>query len=168
MGGKKQEKEAADQDLRIRSQIGEEETFKDLLLRMVKENKVAAVSAVIILVIILAAVFAPLLTPYSFSQMDLMHRLSAPSGQHLLGTDEGGRDILTRLLYGARISLLVGVVPTIASMILGALLGVIAGFRGGIADAVIMRIADIMLAFPSMLLAMVIMYTLGEIGRAHV
>lgn len=90
-----------------------------------------------------------------------MHRLSAPSAEHLLGTDEGGRDILTRMLYGARVSLLAGVLPTLMSMVLGAALGLIAGFAGGLTDDIIMRIADIMLAFPSTLLAMIIMYTLG-------
>ena len=134
---------------------------KDKLLRLLRENKVAAFSAVLILVFVLAAVFAPLLTPYDPKQMDIMNRLSAPSAEHLLGTDEGGRDILTRMLYGSRVSLLAGVLPTLMSMILGAALGLISGFAGGIADEIIMRVADVMLAFPSTLLAMLIMYTLG-------
>ena len=134
---------------------------KDKLLRLLRENKVAAFSAVLILVFVLAAVFAPLLTPYDPKQMDIMNRLSAPSAEHLFGTDEGGRDILTRMLYGSRVSLLAGVLPTLMSMILGAALGLISGFAGGIADEIIMRVADVMLAFPSTLLAMLIMYTLG-------
>ena len=75
---------------------------------------------------------------------------------------EAGRDVLTRWLYGSRGSLLVGIVPTVISMLAGAILGIIAGYNGGRTDAVIMRIADVMLAFPSMFLAMVIMYTLGD------
>ena len=146
----------------LKSEIGEEETFFTLMRRMARENKLAVFSAVLILLFILGAVLAPVLTPYSFSEMDLMHRLSAPSLKHLCGTDEAGRDILTRLLYGARISLMTGVVPTVMSMAAGALLGVLSGYRGGPADAVIMRLADVMLAFPSMLLAMVIMYILGD------
>ena len=134
---------------------------KDKLLRLLRENKVAAFSAVLILIFVLAAVFAPLLTPYDPKQMDIMNRLSAPSAEHLFGTDEGGRDILTRMLYGSRVSLLAGVLPTLMSMILGAALGLISGFAGGIADEIIMRVADVMLAFPSTLLAMLIMYTLG-------
>ena len=134
---------------------------KDKLLRLLRENKVAAFSAVLILIFVLAAVFAPFLTHYDPKQMDIMNRLSAPSAEHLLGTDEGGRDILTRMLYGSRVSLLAGVLPTLMSMILGAALGLISGFAGGIADEIIMRIADVMLAFPSTLLAMLIMYTLG-------
>ena len=134
---------------------------KDKLLRLLRENKVAAFSAVLILIFVLAAVFAPFLAPYDPKQMDIMNRLSAPSAEHLLGTDEGGRDILARMLYGSRVSLLAGVLPTLMSMILGAALGLISGFAGGIADEIIMRIADVMLAFPSTLLAMLIMYTLG-------
>ena len=161
-GKKHGRKKRGEGDIKLQSQIGEEETFGSLLKRMAKENKLAVVSAVIVLLLILGAIFAPLLTPYTFDEMDLANRLSAPSAAHLLGTDEGGRDILTRLLYGARVSLLAGVVPTLASMLIGAFLGLLAGFRGGIADSLIMRAADVMLAFPSMLLAMVIMYTLGD------
>lgn len=139
-----------------------EKGFRGVLARLCRENKLAVASAALILLFTLAAIFAPLLTPYSFDEMDLLNRLSAPSRAHLLGTDEAGRDILTRMLYGSRVSLLVGVVPTIASMVLGAALGILAGYFGGKTDAVIMRLADIMLAFPSMLLAMVIMYTLGD------
>lgn len=148
-------------DIRLKSQIGEEERFWDLMRRMARENRTAVISFILIVLMALAAICAPLLTPYTETDMDLLHRLAAPSAAHLLGTDEGGRDVLTRLLFGARVSLLIGVVPALLSMLLGAVLGVIAGYRGGITDAVIMRIADVMLAFPSMLLAMVIMYSLG-------
>ena len=158
-GKNKRLEEAA--NLQLQSQLGEEERFPDLMRRMARENKTAVLSFVLIVLMILAAVFAPFLTPFGENDMDLMHRLSAPSEEHPLGTDEGGRDELTRLLYGARVSLLIGVVPALLSMILGALLGVIAGYRGGPVDMVIMRLADVTLAFPSMLLAMVIMYSLG-------
>ena len=146
----------------LKSQIGEEDTIFMKLGRMAYENKLAVFSAIVILLFILAAILAPFLTKYSFSQMDLLHRLSAPSAEHLLGTDEAGRDILTRLLYGSRVSLMTGVVPTLMSMAFGAMMGVVSGYYGGMVDALIMRIADIMLAFPSMLLAMVIIYMLGD------
>ena len=148
-------------DLLLQSQIGEEERFSDLMRRMARENKTAVISFFLIILMILAAILAPYLTPYEENEMDLLHRLSAPSAEHLLGTDEGGRDVLTRLLYGARVSLLIGVVPALLSLILGAVLGVAAGYKGGLTDAVIMRVADVTLAFPSMLFAMVIMYALG-------
>ena len=142
-------------------EIGEPETFGVLMHRMFRENKLALVSLVVIILLIFCTILAPVLTPYSETDMDLMNRLQPPSAAHLLGTDEAGRDVLTRLLYGSRVSLMVGIVPTLLSMVLGALLGVVAGYRGGIADTIIMRLADVVLAFPSMLLAMVIMYTLG-------
>ena len=161
MPGRKRERLENAADLRLQSQLGEEERFWDLMRRMARENKTAVFSFVLIVLMVLAAVLAPFVTPYDENSMDLLHRLSAPSAAHLLGTDEGGRDELTRLLYGARVSLLIGVVPALLSLLLGSLLGVIAGYRGGIVDTLIMRTADVTLAFPSMLLAMVIMYSLG-------
>ena len=144
------------------AQLGEAETFASAVKRLWWENKLAAASAIVILLFILAAILAPVLTPYTFDGMDLHNRLAPPSRAHLLGTDEAGRDVLTRMLYGSRVSLLVGIVPTVISMLAGAILGIIAGYNGGRTDAVIMRIADVMLAFPSMFLAMAIMYTLGD------
>ena len=144
------------------AQLGEAETFASAVKRLWWENKLAAASAIVILLFILAAILAPVLTPYTFDSMDLHNRLATPSRAHLLGTDEAGRDVLTRMLYGSRVSLLVGIVPTVISMLAGAILGIIAGYSGGRTDAVIMRIADVMLAFPSMFLAMAIMYTLGD------
>ena len=135
---------------------------RGLCARLWRENKLAVFSAGVIALFALLALLAPLLTPYGFEQQDPLARLQPPSAAHWLGTDEVGRDVLTRMLYGSRVSLLVGVVPTALSMAAGAALGILAGFAGGRTDTVIMRLADIMLAFPSMLLAMVIMYTLGD------
>lgn len=136
--------------------------MKDALRRMIRANKLSLVSLIVIFLLILFSILAPWLTPYGEADMDLLHRLSPPSAEHLLGTDEAGRDVLTRLLYGSRVSLMVGIVPTLLSMVIGAVLGVTAGYLGGAVDSIIMRLADIVLAFPSMLLAMVIMYTLGD------
>ena len=146
----------------LAAQLGESDTFLDKMRRMASDNKLAVVSAVVIVLFILLALFAPLLTPYDFDEMDLLARLAPPSAKHLFGTDELGRDVLTRLLYGARVSLAVGIIPTIVSMLIGAVLGMTSGYIGGAVDAVIMRLADVMLSFPSLLLAMVIMYTLGD------
>ena len=158
----KRKKESGISGEALKSQLGEAETLGTRLRRLARENRLAVFSAALLLLIILAAVFGPLLSPYGETYMDLKHRLSPPSAAHPFGTDEGGRDILARMLYGSRISLLVGVVPTLLSMVLGAALGMLSGFIGGKTDTLIMRAADIMLAFPSMLLAMVIMYTLGS------
>jgi ABC-type dipeptide/oligopeptide/nickel transport system permease subunit len=133
-----------------------------VLRRLVRNNKLAVFSAVVIVLFILGAIFAPLLTPYDYAQIDLSNRLAPPSAEHLLGTDEGGRDVLTRLLFGSRVSLIIGIVPTLLSMVVGALMGMAAGYYGGKVDSVIMRVADIVMSFPTMLLAMVVMYTLGD------
>ena len=159
-----QESAAASEELQqeLAAQIGESDTFRDKMKRMASNNKLAVFSAVLIVVFILLALLAPVLTPYGLEEMDLMARLSPPSAKHLLGTDELGRDVLTRLLYGARVSLAVGIIPTIVSMVIGAFIGMISGYVGGMVDTVLMRLADVILSFPSLLLAMVIMYTLGD------
>lgn len=146
----------------LAADLGESQSIGAQLRRMAKQNKLAVISAAVLALFLLGAIFAPVLTPYSPTVGDTAQRLAAPSVKHLLGTDEMGRDVLTRLLYGSRISLAVGVVPTLISLLLGIALGMTAGFLGGKADYLIMRLADVMLAFPSLLLAMVIMYTLGD------
>ena len=146
----------------LAADLGESQSIGAQLRRMAKQNKLAVTSAVVLALFLLGAIFAPVLTPYSPTAGDTAQRLAGPSVKHLLGTDEMGRDVLTRLLYGSRISLAVGVIPTLISLLLGIVLGMTAGFLGGKADYLIMRLADVMLAFPSLLLAMVIMYTLGD------
>ena len=134
------------------AQIGEADTWLDKAKTLVRQNKLAAFSALLIIFMILIAVFAPVVAPY-----DHQH----PSAAHWLGTDELGRDVLSRIIFGARISLTIGLVPTLISMAIGTVLGMYAGFYGGKVDFIIMRLADVMLAFPSLLLAMVVMYTMG-------
>ncbi len=145
----------------ISSQIGEEDTWLDKGKTLVRQNKIAAFSALVILLILLAAIFAPLVAPYDHLEQSLADRLKDPSAAHWLGTDELGRDVLSRIIFGARISLTIGLVPTLISMAIGTVLGLCAGFYGGKTDFIIMRLADVMLAFPSLLLAMVVMYTMG-------
>ena len=105
----------------------EQNTFRGVMKRLFRENKLAIVSLVIILIFVIGAVFAPWLTPYGYEDIDPINRLSGLSKEHPLGADELGRDVLTRLLYGSRISLLVGIVPTVISMLAGAVLGIVAG-----------------------------------------
>ena len=145
----------------LAADLGESQSIGAQLRRMAKQNKLAVISAGVLVLFLLGAILAPVLTPYSPTVGDTAHRLAAPSADHLLGTDEMGRDVLTRLLYGSRISRAVGVIPTLISLLLGIILGMTAGFLGGKADYLIMRLADVMLAFPSLLLAMVVMYTMG-------
>lgn len=144
------------------SEIAEDDiTLKAKLLGMCRSNKLAAFSAVVILLFILLTVCANLVAPYDPSKIDLLLRLKGPSAAHWFGTDDCGRDILSRILYGGRISLQIGLIPTFISMVIGSVLGLVSGYFGKKTDFIIMRIADVVLAFPSLLLAMVIMYTLG-------
>jgi ABC-type dipeptide/oligopeptide/nickel transport system permease subunit len=134
--------------------------WKDLMTGF-RRNRMAMIGGSIVLLLVLVAVLVPHLSPYDPYLIDLESMAQAPSKAHWLGTDQYGRDLLTRILFGGRISLVIGVVPTLLSMSIGTTLGLVGGFYGGKVDLAIMRLCDITLAFPSILLAMVIMYTLG-------
>lgn len=125
------------------------------------ENSMAMVGFYVIAAVAIVAIFAPLISFHDPYEINLRQRLLLPSGAHILGTDAFGRDMLSRIIYGARISLLVGLVPSLISMGIGSAVGVTSGYLGGKVDFILMRVADIVIAFPSLLLAMVIMYTLG-------
>lgn len=112
------------------------------------KNRGAVVALIVLLLIHLAAVFAPALSPYPPNQISLGKRLHPPSAENLLGTDENGRDVLSRLLYGARISLMVGLATVLFSITLGTLIGAVAGFSGGLVETVLMRLTDGMLSIP--------------------
>jgi peptide/nickel transport system permease protein/oligopeptide transport system permease protein len=142
-------------------QITENEGFLRDFIDHFRQNRMAMIGSVIVLFLILMALFAPLLTPHGPYTMDLNKQLWAPSAQYWLGTDKFGRDLLTRIIYGTRISLVVGLIPSLFSILIGAVLGIVSGYYGGKTDFMIMRLADVMLAFPSLILAMVVMYTLG-------
>ena len=139
-------------------------TFEEppsVLRRLAADHKTSIVSAAIIVLFVLGAILAPVLTPYEYDSINLAERLAAPSAEHLFGTDEAGRDVLTRMLFGSRVSLVIGIVPSLLSVVVGTFVGMVAGFHGGKVDTVIMRVADVVMSFPTMLLAMVVMYTLG-------
>jgi peptide/nickel transport system permease protein/oligopeptide transport system permease protein len=124
-------------------------------------NRVALVGLAFIVILVVVAVFVPWISPHDPYRVALDEQFLPPSLTFWLGTDNFGRDVLTRILYGARISLLVGTVPSLISLVIGAAMGILSGYVGGKTDAIIMRLADMMIAFPSLLLAMVVMYTLG-------
>ena len=119
------------------------------------------VGAAIVLIVIVAALFGPIVAPFDPSIQEMALRLEGPTGLHWFGLDELGRDIFTRVLYGARISLLVGVVVVGVSATVGIALGAIAGYFGGRVDEVISRIIDVLLAFPGLLLAIALVAVLG-------
>lgn len=148
------------------AEIGEQYGPKEKLIRMCRQNRLAMVSAIVIVLIIVLAIFAPVIAPYGEAQQDLLARLQPPSAKHWFGTDELGRDVLSRILYGARVSLVIGIIPSFLSLVGGILLGLLAGYCSGWIDYLIMRLADVMLSFPSLLLAMAIMYTLGRYANS--
>ena len=133
-----------------------------VVLRQLKHEPLAMISAGILLVLIIAAVFAPWLAPADPFKASMLKRL-LPIGSpgYLLGTDELGRDMLTRLMYGGRLSLLMGIVPVFSAFFIGTTLGLFAGYLGGRVNMVIMRTLDIFYAFPSVLLAVAISGALG-------
>lgn len=126
-----------------------------------KKNKIAVAGMSIVLFFILLAIIAPLITKEGINEQVMGDRLQSPSAQYWLGTDDFGRDIFSRIIHGARISLWVGFSSVIGSVVVGSLLGIVAGYYGRWVDTIISRFFDIMLAFPSILLAIAIVAVLG-------
>ncbi len=145
----------------IDAEIQPDEGILHSILTMFRANKAALLGLIMILLIVLMSIFAPLIARYDPNALDLTSMRKAPSWEHWFGTDDMGRDVFARVVYGSRTSLMIGFVPSLISLVLGTVLGLMAGYLGKVADELIMRLADVVLAFPSLLLAMVVMYTLG-------
>ncbi|WHY71745.1 ABC transporter permease [Fictibacillus enclensis] len=126
-----------------------------------KQNQMTWAGLGILGVIVLCSLIAPILTPYNPTQVDISQKFLGPSLHHWFGTDEVGRDILTRILYGARISLGVGITVIIMASVIGILIGTVSGYFGGVIDVIIMRIMDMVMAFPTLILAMALAAALG-------
>jgi peptide/nickel transport system permease protein len=133
-----------------------------LIVRRLKKDPVSVVCMIIILAIVVVAILAPLIAPYGYEEMDLYSQLGGPSLKHLCGTDELGRDIFSRLVYGSRNSLLIGAISTVVACVIGIPLGLIAGYAGKTTDTIIMRVCDVVQAIPDMLLAIAISASLGN------
>jgi len=129
--------------------------------RRLKRNRAAIVGGIIVLLFVSIALLAPQISPYPPNEGDLTKRLKPPSQEHLLGTDPLGRDLLSRVIYGARISLQIQIVAVSIAMVIGTLLGMVGGYYGGKFDHLIMRLMDILLAFPGIFLAISIIAVLG-------
>jgi len=129
--------------------------------RHILRNPGAAAAVVVIALVVVAAALAPWLAPYGPNQQNLFAAMAAPSHVHLLGTDEYGRDELSRLLFGARTALAAAVAVVVVSLVLGALWGLVAAFYGGWIDLALMRVVDVFMAFPFLLLALMIVAALG-------
>jgi oligopeptide transport system permease protein len=122
-----------------------------------------AVAGIILLALLIAAaLLAPVLTPYSYEQQDLVLGATPPSASHLLGTDDLGRDLLTRMLYGGRVSLAVGLCATLVSLLIGVTYGAISGYAGGRTDDIMMRIVDILYALPFTVFVIILMVVFGR------
>ncbi|WP_375709444.1 nickel transporter permease [Niallia sp. NCCP-28] len=144
-----------------RGKIPKRKKWMSIQLMFYRNNQMAYIGAIIILLFFLMAAFAPILSPYDPYKIDLTKTMQPPSMDHWLGTDDKGRDVLSRLIYGSRLTLLVGIASLAFGGAIGTALGMIAGYIGGIADTIIMRITDILLAFPGILLALAIVSALG-------
>lgn len=131
------------------------------MVRRLVKQKTALLGLLICLVLGFSAIFAPYITPYDPMKINMRERLQPPSAAHWFGTDELGRDVLTRLIFGARISLTVGAISILVALSIGVPLGVISAFYGGFVDTWIMRTMDALAAFPAILLALAIVSVLG-------
>ena len=151
----------SEQILSAEAEIQPDQGVLRSILTMLRTNRAALLGLILIVLIALLALFAPLVARYDPNALNLVDMRKPPSANHWFGTDDLGRDVFARVVYGSRTSLMIGFVPSIISLVLGTALGLMAGFLGKRTDAVIKRLADVVLAFPSLLLAMVVMYTLG-------
>ena len=133
----------------------------DFFVRLVREKRLGVVGGVILFALIFLAVFADVLAPYGIDEMLILDRFAAPSAEHLLGGDQVGRDILTRLIYGARISLIVGLAGTTITVVIASILGVPSGFFGGKYDIIVQRFVDAFLAFPGLLILLTVLSIVG-------
>ncbi|OAA86057.1 ABC transporter permease subunit [Clostridium coskatii] len=133
-----------------------------IIFYKIKKNPMTILGFSIIIIMALLAILAPYVTSYDPTKMNILDRFQAPSIKHLFGTDEVGRDILTRIIYGTRISLTTGISVVVTAGFIGAFIGSVCGYFGGYVDQIIMRLMDMVLAFPTLILAMVIAAILGS------
>lgn len=141
--------------------VRESVSFWKDVWRRIKQDKLAMIGLCVVIFITLVAILAPVLTPYSYETQDLYNTNAMPSSDHWFGTDQFGRDVFTRVLYGARISMTVAYVSTVTTLCIGALYGGISGFIGGKVDLFMMRVVEILSGIPSMLYLILFMVKLG-------
>jgi len=133
----------------------------DQMLHAFSSNKLSWFGAAIFLMVVLISIFAPLLTFHDPLDQNILHRLEGPSAEFWMGTDAYGRDVYTRLLFGSRISLIIGGAAIISAMVIGSIIGIVAGYYGGKIDIVIMQANDVLLSFPTLILGLIIVAMLG-------
>ncbi len=152
---KAQEAASGERPLKKHSYMGE-------VLHRLSKNPVAMISLCFLVVLLFCIIFAGVIAPYDYAEQDLTNRFQLPSAEHIMGTDDHGRDLFSRLLYGGRASLLVAVIAVAIGIFFGMLFGAVAGFFGGMTDSIIMRVMDVIMAIPGMLLAICVSVALGS------
>jgi peptide/nickel transport system permease protein len=134
----------------------------DLLRRLIKEKPLGTFGLVVVIILFIVGIFAPLLAPYGMNDVHLIDRLKPPSSTYLLGTDELGRDLLSRLIYGARISMIIGLGATALSEGLATIIGIVSGYVGGKLDMIVQRFVDAWMSIPGFILLMTVMSIVGS------
>ncbi|ACB84075.1 oligopeptide ABC transporter permease [Natranaerobius thermophilus] len=153
--------ESTSQEVQSHGLSEEVESPIKLIWRRFKRNRLALIGLIVLLILVFGAVFAPFLTPHDRDTIDYANADAEPDSEHILGTDDRGRDMFTRLLYAGRVSLSVGIFATLLRILIGVTLGGIAGYYGGAVDNVIMRIADVFMSFPFLPIALTFVAILG-------
>jgi peptide/nickel transport system permease protein len=131
------------------------------MIRRLLQNPTTLIGAILCVLIVLGAVLAPWISPHDPLEQNIIDRLQPPGGDYLLGTDDYGRDVLSRILWGARISLMVAVASTAGAIVVGGAIGMVSGYVGGRTDLFIMQVMDVLLSFPSLILGLIIVALLG-------
>ena len=134
----------------------------DLLIRLWKEKPLGTVGLAIVLLLLFTGIFADVLAPYDMDEMDLMHTLEGPSAEHWLGTDNVGRDMLSRIIYGARVSVIIGLSATALTTVVSIIIGAFSALIGGKFDLVMQRFVDAWLCVPGMLILLIMVFILGN------
>ena len=130
--------------------------------RLVREKPLGTFGGIIVLLLLFSGIFADVLAPYGMNELHIYDRLAAPSGKYLLGTDQLGRDMLSRIIYGARVSVIIGLSATSVNMVVALLIGTTTGFFGGKLDMVVQRFVDAWMAFPGLLILITVMSLVGQ------
>jgi ABC-type dipeptide/oligopeptide/nickel transport systems, permease components len=149
-------------DAAVRTARRDDDAVRGRALRAFLRHRGATLSLFLLLALTAAALLAPWIAPYDPEKIDVLQRLASPSAEHWLGTDEVGRDVFSRILYGGRVSLIVGLVSATLSVLIGVLLGGLAGYFGRAVDAILMRFTDGMLAIPLFFFLLVVMAVFGS------
>jgi len=136
--------------------------FVDFVFRLVREKPLGTLGAIIVLVLLFVGIFADLLAPYGIAEMDLASRMCGPSAQHWLGSDQLGRDVFSRIIYGARVSVIIGLAATTLLTTIATIIGALSGFLGGKFDLIVQRFVDAVMAFPSLLILITVMSIVGQ------